>query len=119
MAKVDAKHSGPNFWERLQPRERVLVMALVMVFFVMGTAVMMFLRFTKLSAIDEEIADRRQGLDLTRAFGPSWKEKLAKPKTKDSAVAFKASILLVVILAGGLGALYGIDYIAAFFSKLF
>ena len=81
MAKVDAKHSGPNFWERLQPRERVLVMALVIVFFVMGTAVMMFLRFTKLTAVDEEIADIRQGLDLTRTFGPAWKQKLAKPKT--------------------------------------
>ena len=26
MAKVDAKHQGPGFWEKLQPRERVLVM---------------------------------------------------------------------------------------------
>ena len=77
MAKVDAKHKGPNFWERLQPRERVLVMALAGVAFLMFTMVLMFLRFQKLSAIDEEIADIRQGLDLARTFGPSYKEKLA------------------------------------------
>ena len=81
MAKVDAKHKGPGFWERLQPRERVLVMALVGVFFLMGTGVMMFLRHNKLAAYDEEIADLREGLDLGRSFGPSWKEKLDKPKT--------------------------------------
>lgn len=77
MAKADAKHKGPSFWERLQPRERVLVMALAGVALLMFTMVLMFLRFQKLSAIDEEIADIRQGLDLARTFGPSYKEKLA------------------------------------------
>lgn len=38
---------------------------------------------------------------------------------KDAAVAIKASLLLVVILAGGLGILYGLDFITAWFSKLF
>lgn len=75
---VDAKHKGPSFWERLQPRERVLVMALVVVFFVMTTGVMLFLRHTKLTAIEEEIADMREGLDMTRSYGPSYLEKLNK-----------------------------------------
>jgi hypothetical protein len=76
MAMVDIKHKGPSFWERLQPRERVLVMALVGVFFVMSTGVMMFLRHSKLTAIDVEIADMRKGLDMTRSFGPAYQEKL-------------------------------------------
>jgi len=38
---------------------------------------------------------------------------------KDAAVAIKASLLLAVILAGGLGILYGLDFISAWFSKLF
>lgn len=38
---------------------------------------------------------------------------------KDAAVAIKASLLLVVILGGGLGLLYGLDYISAWFSRLF
>lgn len=38
---------------------------------------------------------------------------------KDAAVAIKASLLLVVILAGGLGLLYGLDFVSAWFSKLF
>jgi type II secretory pathway component PulM len=78
MAKVDAKHKGPGFWERLQPRERVLVMALVGVFLLMAMSVMMFLRHKKLSDIDEEIADMREGLDLARTLGPSYQAKLAR-----------------------------------------
>jgi type II secretory pathway component PulM len=78
MAKVDVKHKGPSFWERLQPRERVLVMALVGVFLLMAMGVMMFLRHKKLSDIDDEIADKRAGLDLARTFGPSYQEKLAR-----------------------------------------
>ncbi|KIG18545.1 hypothetical protein DB30_00230 [Enhygromyxa salina] len=77
MAKVDTKHKGPGFWERLQPRERVLVMALVGVFLLMAMGVMMFLRHKRLSEIDEQIADKREGLDLARTFGPSYQEKLA------------------------------------------
>lgn len=38
---------------------------------------------------------------------------------KDAAVAIKASLLLVVILGGGLGVLYGLDFISAWFSRLF
>jgi hypothetical protein len=40
-------------------------------------------------------------------------------RRKDASVAIKASLLLVVILAGGLGMLYGLDYVSAWFSKLF
>ena len=79
MAKVDAAHQGPSFWERLQPRERVYVMVLVGVFIFMGTSVMMFLRYKKLGGVDEEIVDLREGLDLTRTMGPSFKERQAKP----------------------------------------
>lgn len=78
MAKVETKHKGPGFWERLQPRERVLVMALVGVFLLMAMGVMMFLRHKQLSDIDEEIADVREGLDLARTLGPSYQEKLAR-----------------------------------------
>jgi hypothetical protein len=77
MAKVELKHKGPSFWERLQPRERVLVMALVGVAFAMFAAVLMFMRYKKISAIDEEIADMREALDMSRTFGPSYKDKLA------------------------------------------
>lgn len=84
---VDAKHKGPSFWERLQPRERVLVMLLVMVFFLMTTSVMMFLRYKKLQAIDAEIADMREGLDLTRTFGSSYKEKLASKNDRNDDIS--------------------------------
>jgi hypothetical protein len=87
MAMVDAKHKGPSFWERLQPRERVLVMALVGVFFVMATGVMMFLRHKQLTAIDTEIADMREGLDMTRSYGPAYQEKLNKKGDRNDHIA--------------------------------
>jgi hypothetical protein len=74
---ADPKHKGTGFWERLQPRERVLVMLLVAVFFVVATAVMMFIRYKKMQAIDEQIADLRGGLELTRTYGAAYKDKLA------------------------------------------
>jgi hypothetical protein len=84
---VDIKHKGPSFWERLQPRERVLVMALVGVFFVMSTGVMMFLRHSKLTAIDVEIADMRKGLDMTRSFGPAYQEKLNRKDDRNEHIS--------------------------------
>jgi hypothetical protein len=84
MAKIDPKHRGPGFWEKLQPRERMLVMALIGVFFVMATGMLLFLRHQKLAKIDAEIADLREGLDLVRTFGPGYQQKLlAKDEQAD------------------------------------
>jgi hypothetical protein len=87
MKKASAKHKGPNFWERLQPRERVLVMALVGVFFLMATGVMLFLRYNKLSDIDDEIADLREGLDMARTFGPSYQDKLQQKQKEQQDIS--------------------------------
>jgi hypothetical protein len=97
MAKVDAKHKGPSFWERLQPRERVLVMALVGVAFLMFTAVLMFMRWQKLSAIDDEIADMREGLDLARTFGPVYQEKLAAKAQEEQKVSAEPLLFSTLI----------------------
>lgn len=87
MAKVDAKHAGPGFWERLQPRERVLVMALIGVAFLMGTILLLFLRYKKISAIEDEVADMREGLDLVRTFGGVYKEKLEAKQEQQEEIA--------------------------------
>lgn len=89
MAKVDAKHAGPSFWDKLQPRERVLVSALIGVAFIMGAFLIFFFRAKQLAAIDEEIADLQDGLDLTRTFGSSYKEKLASKNQKDEKISDK------------------------------
>ena len=96
MAKVDAKHKGPNFWDRLQPRERMLVMALIGVAFMMFTAVLMFMRWKKLSAIDDEIDDMRAGLDMTRTFGPVYK-KLASKAQEDQKVSAEPLLFSTLI----------------------
>ncbi|MFV8749823.1 hypothetical protein ACNOYE_04680 [Nannocystaceae bacterium ST9] len=97
MAKIDPKHQGPGFWEKLQPRERVLVMALIGVFFVMGTAVLLFLRHQKLVKVDEEIADLREGLDLVRTFGPGFAQKLADKDEQVSKISSEPLLFSTLI----------------------
>lgn len=97
MAKVDAKHKGPSFWDRLQPRERVMLMALAGVFFVMASGLMMLLRYKKLSTIDEEIADMREGLRLTRTMGPSYQERLASQNKQQDEVSAEPLLFSVLV----------------------
>lgn len=97
MAKVDTKHKGPNFWDKLQPRERVLVMILVGVFFLMFTAVLLFLRHKKLSAIDDEIADLREGLDLVRTAGASYQDDLAEKAQEDQKISAEPLLFSTLI----------------------
>lgn len=84
---VDAKHKGPSFWDRLQPRERVLVMLMVGVFFLVTTVVMMLLRHKKLETLELEIADMREGLLLTRSRGSSYREQLASTSKRNDDIS--------------------------------
>ncbi len=97
MAKIDPKHRGPGFWEKLQPRERILVMALVAVFFVMGTAVLLFLRHQKLTKIEQAIDDLREGLDLVRSFGPGYQQKLAAKDEQVSKISSEPLLFSTLI----------------------
>lgn len=95
--KLDAKHAGPSAWEKLQPRERMLVLALIGVFFVMTTMVMIFLRHQKLKAIDEEVADLRMGLDLVRTQGASYQEKLAVKARSESKISTESLLFASLV----------------------
>jgi hypothetical protein len=97
MAKVDAKHQGPGFWEKLQPRERVLVMLLIGVFFVMGTAVLLFMRWQKLNKIHDEISELREGLDLVRTFGPGYAQRLAEKDEASSKITAEPLLFSTLI----------------------
>lgn len=97
MAKPDAKHAGPSFWEKLQPRERVLVMALLGVLIVMGTGVMLFLRYQKMTELEEEVADIREGLDLVRTFGGAYQERLADKSDQDTEIGAEPLLFSTLI----------------------
>ena len=56
---------------------------------------------------------------VAAAAPPAAAKPAARAGSKDTTVAVKASLFLVLILAGGLGLLYGIDYLSAWFSRLF
>ncbi len=97
MSEVETKHTGPGFWERLQPRERVLIMALVGVFFLMSTLLSIYLRHKKLTEIEDEITDLRDGLDLVRTFGPAHREKLAAKVEHEDKVAVEPLLFASLI----------------------
>ena len=64
--KVGALGSNTHgFLARLQPRERTVVLAGVIVVFVMALALLFFFRGMRLAELEEEVADLRAGIELT------------------------------------------------------
>lgn len=84
---MSARGGGSRFWDRLNPRERTLVMALVLVFFLMGTAVLFFLRASHLGGMEQEIGETRRALDLVYTRGATFKEQLRKKQERESKIS--------------------------------
>jgi hypothetical protein len=72
-----------GFMERLTPRERTYIMALVLVFFVMGTLVLLYLRDKALRDIESGITATRVALDTVHTRGAVYKEKLEEKKKRE------------------------------------
>lgn len=78
-----AQNMGGGFMERLTPRERTYIMALVLVFFVMGTLGLLYLRDKALRDIESGITATRVALDTVHTRGAVYKEKLAEKKKRE------------------------------------
>lgn len=78
-----AQNMGGGFMERLTPRERTYIMALVLVFFVMGTLVLLYLRDKALRDIESGITATRVALDTVHTRGAVYKEKLEEKKKRE------------------------------------
>lgn len=78
-----AQNVGGGFMERLTPRERTYIMALVLVFFVMGTLVLLYLRDKALRDIESGITATRVALDTVHTRGAVYKEKLEEKKKRE------------------------------------
>lgn len=76
-----------SFWERLTPRERTMVLSLVLVFFVMGTIVLMFLRGNALRETNNEITEVRRALDQVYTRGAVYQERLAAKRARESRIS--------------------------------
>lgn len=84
MAKVNM---GGGFMDRLTPRERTYIMVLVLVFFLMGTLVLLYLRDGALRGIEREITTTRLAIDTVHTRGAVYKEKLEQKKEREAKIS--------------------------------
>lgn len=72
---MSAKIKKEGFFARLQPRERVLVTALIGTALVMFSFVLFYYRFKRINEAEAEIEALKEGIDLTYSQGPGLTEE--------------------------------------------
>jgi hypothetical protein len=82
-----ATAGGAGFWAGLTPRERVYMMVLVIVFFVMGTLVLLYFRGNSLRETEQEIEKYRFALDDVHTRGAVYKAKVEQKKSREAAIS--------------------------------
>ena len=82
-----ATSAGGGFMERLTPRERTYILVLVLVFFVMGTLVLLYLRDGALRKTEQEITDIKMALDAMHTRGAVYQAKLEQKKQREAAIS--------------------------------
>lgn len=78
---------GGGFLDRLTPRERTYVMVLVLVFFMMGTLVLLYMRDKSLREMESQITATRQALDTVYTRGAVYKERLEQKKEREAKIS--------------------------------
>jgi len=76
-----------GFMERLTPRERTYIMVLILVFFLMGTLVLLYLRDKALRDIERDITTTRQALDTVHTRGAVYKQRLEEKKEREAKIS--------------------------------
>lgn len=94
---MSAKKIKMGWFSRLQPRERVLIMALGGVFFVMATFVLIMLRTSKVAAIEAEISELKQASDLVYTRGAVYQDKLAMKSKREAKISDKPLMFATLI----------------------
>lgn len=75
---------GSGFMARLTPRERTYILVLVLVFFVMGTLVLLYFRGNSLRATEQEIGKYRLALDDLNTRGAVYTAKMQQKKAREA-----------------------------------
>ncbi len=76
-----------GFWSRLTPRERTLVLVLVLVAFVMSTVLLLFLRAQALRKTRNAIDAHRMALDKVYTQGAVYSTRLESKKAKEASIS--------------------------------
>ncbi len=88
---------GGGFMDRLTPRERTYVMVLVLVFFLMGMLVLLYLRDNALRAIERDITATRLALDTVHTRGAVYKERLEEKKEREAKISDQALLFSTLV----------------------
>jgi len=94
---MSARKSTGGFWARLSPRERVLILALVVVFFVMGTAVLFVVRSSYLGTTRDQIAATKRALDLVYTRGAVYQDQLQRKQERESKISSESLLFATLI----------------------
>lgn len=86
-----------GFMDRLTPRERTYVLVLVLVFFLMGMLVLLYLRDKALRDIEREITATRQALDTVHTRGAVYKQRLEEKKEREAKISDKALLFSTLV----------------------
>lgn len=86
-----------GFWSRLTPRERTYILVLILVVFMMGTLVLLYLRDKALRETEGEIADLRTALDQVYTKGAVYKERLAEKKEREAKISTEELLFSTLI----------------------
>lgn len=76
-----------GFWARMTPRERNLILVLILTAFGMGTAVLFYLRSGSLSDTEQEITRLQQALETTYTRGTIYKTRLEEKKAREKSIS--------------------------------
>jgi hypothetical protein len=94
---MSARKPAGGFWSRLNPRERVLILVLVVVFFVMGTAVLFVVRATYLGTTRDQIATTKRALDLVYTHGAVYQDQLQRKQDRESKISAESLLFATLI----------------------
>jgi hypothetical protein len=86
-----------GFWARLTPRERTYIMVLVLVFFVMGTLLLLYMRSQTLRDIRNDITAHRRALEQVYTRGAVYEERLAAKKKKEANISTEKLLFLSLV----------------------
>lgn len=101
MASAAAPKAG--FLSSLSPRERTLVMALVLTFFVMGTLVLFYLRSQTLRDTDSAVDDHKAALQAVYTRGAVYKDRLESKKKREKNIPSTPVQFLTLVEAAQAG----------------
>jgi len=76
-----------GFWAGLTPRERNLVLILILVFFGMGTLVLFYMRGNSLRSSEKKITAYQQALDALHTRGTVYKQQLQEKKEREKSIS--------------------------------